>query len=91
MITIFLQYIENDIIVKRYSEGWTEVIMKNINTSSDVGGQGDKLTETLPLEVLAELVLLMGTIVYVPDHHGAPRRVDKVPQMVGRSIQWLLL
>ena len=91
MITIFLQYIENDIIVKRYSEGWTEVIMKNINTSSDVGGQGDKLTETLPLEVLAELVLLMGTIVYVPDHHGVPRRVDKVPQMVGRSVQWLLL
>ena len=91
MITIFLQYIENEIIVKPYSEGWTEVIMKNINTSSDVGGQGDKLTETLPLEVLAELVLLMGTIVYVPDHHGVPRRVDKVPQMVGCSVQWLLL
>ena len=55
-------------------------IEQNINTSSDVGRQGDKLSETLPFEVLAELVFLVGVVVYVPYHQGVLLGVDVVLQ-----------
>ena len=35
----------------------------NINTSSDVGGQVNKLSEAFPPEVATEVVLFIGTIV----------------------------
>ena len=63
----------------------------NINTSSDVGGQGDKLSEAFPHEVPAEVVFFVRAIVDVPYHHSVFVRVDKIPQMVGCSEQGFLL
>ena len=51
-------------------------IEQNINTSSDVGGQGDKLSETLSGEVLAKLILLAGIVVDVSYHQGVFLGID---------------
>ena len=66
-------------------------IEQNINTSSDVGGQDDKLSETLSGEVLAELVLLVCVVVEVPYHQGVLLGVDVVLQEMNCPEQGLLL
>ena len=66
-------------------------IGQNINTSTDVGGQGDKLSEALLFKVLAELVLLVGVIVEVPYHQGVLLGVDEVLQEMNCPEQGLFL
>ena len=66
-------------------------IEQNINTSSDVGGQGDKLSETLSGEVLAELVLLAGIVVDVSYHQGVFLGIDEVLQEMNCPEQRLVV
>ena len=63
----------------------------NINTSSDVGWQGDKLREPLPREVVAHLIDLVGAKVDVAYHQCVLLRVDEILEMVGCSIQRFVL
>ena len=53
-----------------------------MNTSTDMCGQRDKLTEPLLLEVVAHDVVLGGADVEVSNDQGVLARVDALPQMV---------
>ena len=53
-----------------------------MNTSTDMCGQGDKLTEPFLLEVVAHDVVLGGADVEVSNDQGVLARVDALPQMV---------
>ena len=55
-----------------------------------MGGQGDELSEALPHKVPAEVIHLVCAIVDVSYHNSVLARVDKIPQMVGRSEQGFL-
>ena len=60
-------------------------------TSLNVGGQGDKLMEPLPLKVVADGVGLGGTDVNITDDQGVLSRVDEVFQVVSSTEERLLL
>ena len=62
-----------------------------MNTSFDVGGQGDKLVEPLPLKEVAQGVGLGGTDVDVADDQSVLCRVDEVSEMVGCCEERLVL
>ena len=55
-----------------------------------MGGQGDELSEALPHKVPAEVIHLVCAIVDVSNHNSVLARVNKIPQMVGRSEQGFL-
>ena len=63
----------------------------NINTSSDVSWQGDKLREAFPSEVIAHLFDLVGAKVDVAYHQCVLFRVDEILEMAGCSIQRFFL
>lgn len=61
-----------------------------MNTSADMCGQADKLTEPFLLEVVAQVIGLGCTDVHVPHDQGVFLRVDKLPQMLGQLGEGLI-
>ena len=60
-------------------------------TSLNVGGNGDKLVEPLPLQVVADGVGLGGTNIDIANYQSVPFLVDEVLQMVSGAEERLVL
>ena len=70
----------------------TTLLIKLImNTSTDVCGQGDKLTEFFPLEEVAQVIFLGGADVNVSNNQGVLFGVNVILQLLGQSGEGLVL
>ena len=67
------------------------IVKLTINTSFDVSGQCDQLSEAFPLKVPAEVVVLIGAKVKVPYHQCVLVGVDEVLQDISCTGQRFFL
>ena len=68
----------------------TLLIILLMNTSTDVCGQVDKLTESLVLKVVAQVIFLGGADVDIPHNQGVLFGVNDMLQMLAQSGEGLI-